>query len=156
MGDRGHSRLWCAIVGSVRVGWREQAQLDYREATTVAKTSDKTSARNRARQALAEKQRKRRERDERIEAAATRYFAASDAIERAQREAGEAIKALVDEGEPRGEISELLGIAHRDIKAALDTLSDEDSAEAQKQSEDVSADPGDTEQDSTGEDRHVA
>lgn len=125
MGDRGHSGLWCAIVGSVRVGWREQAQLDYREATTVAKTSDKTSARNRARQALAEKQRKRRERDERIEAAATRYFTAADAIAKARLDAGEAIKALIDEGEPRGEIAELLGISTRDIKTALDTLGDD-------------------------------
>lgn len=125
VGDRGHSRLWCAIVGSVRVGWREQAQLDYREATTVAKTSDKTSARNRARQALAEKQRKRRERDERIEAAATRYFTAADAIAKARLDAGEAIKALIDEGEPRGEIAELLGISTRDIKTTLDTLGDD-------------------------------
>lgn len=71
----------------------------------MAKTSDKTSARNRARQALAEKQRKRRERDERIEAAATRYFTAADAIEKARLDAGKALKALVDEGEPRAEIA---------------------------------------------------
>ncbi|MDV3357189.1 hypothetical protein [Dietzia sp. IN118] len=122
----------------------------------MAKTSDRTSARTRARQALAEKQRKRRERDERIEAAATRYFAAADAIERAQREAGEAIKALVDEGEPRGEIAELLGIANRDIKAALDTLSNDDTGEGKKPSEDVSAESDDSAHDDTDEDRHVA
>ncbi|MCT1641046.1 hypothetical protein [Dietzia cinnamea] len=127
----------------------------------MAKTSDRTSARTRARQALAEKQRKRRERDERIEAAATRYFAAADAIERAQREAGEAIKALVDEGEPRGEIAELLGIAARDIKNALDSLSDNDtdrsegSDDAPEHGGDVSAEIGDS-GDDTGEERHVA
>ncbi|AEF42703.1 hypothetical protein [Hoyosella subflava] len=122
----------------------------------MAKTSDKTSARNRARQALAEKQRKRRERDERIEAAATRYFAAADAIEKARLDAGEAIKALVDEGEPRAEIAELLGITTRDIKLSLDTLTNEDTGEAQEQSEDVSAEPDDSAHDDTTEDRHVA
>lgn len=125
----------------------------------MAKTSDRTSARARARQALAEKQRKRRERDERIEAAATRFFAASDAIERAQRDAGEAIKALVDEGEPRGEITELLGIAARDIKTALDALSNDDTGdtgEVKEPSEDVSAESDGTAHDDTAEDRHVA
>lgn len=92
----------------------------------MARTSDRTSARNRARQALAEKQKARRERDERMEAAATRYFAAADAIEKAQRDAGEAIKALVDEGEARAEIADLLGISTRDIKTALDTLNNSD------------------------------
>ncbi|MCT1434309.1 hypothetical protein [Dietzia maris] len=92
----------------------------------MARTSDRTSARNRARQALAEKQRARRERDERMEAAATRYFAAADAIESARRDAGQAIQALIDEGEPRAEIAELLGITTRDIKAALDALTDDD------------------------------
>lgn len=91
----------------------------------MAKTSDRTSARTRARQALAEKQRKRRERDERMEAAATRYFTAADAIEKARLDAGEAIKALVNEGEARAEIAGLLGISTRDIKTALDTLGDE-------------------------------
>lgn len=89
----------------------------------MTKTADRTSARNRARQALADKQQKRRERDERMEAAATKYFAAADAIERAQREAGEALQALVDEGEPRGEIAELLGITTREIKQSLDAIS---------------------------------
>ncbi|CAN5455070.1 hypothetical protein BH09ACT9_BH09ACT9_08590 [soil metagenome] len=92
----------------------------------MARTSDRTSARNRARQALAEKQKARRERDERMEAAATRYFAAADAIESARRDAGQAIQALIAEGEPRAEIAELLGITTRDIKAALDALTDDD------------------------------
>lgn len=92
----------------------------------MARTSDRTSARNRARQALAEKQKARRERDERMEAAATRYFAAADAIESARRDAGQAIQALIAEGEPRAEIAELLGITTRDIKTALDALTDDD------------------------------
>lgn len=92
----------------------------------MAKTSERTSARNRARQALAEKQKARRERDERMEAAATRYFAAADAIDNARREAGQAIKALVDEGEPRNEIADLLGITTRDIKTALDASNDQE------------------------------
>lgn len=92
----------------------------------MARTSDRTSARNRARQALAEKQKARRERDERMEAAATRYFAAADAIESARRDAGQAIQALIAEGEPRAEIAELLGSTTRDIKAALDALTDDD------------------------------
>lgn len=87
-------------------------------------TTDRTSARNRARQALADKQKARRARDERMESAATKYFAAADALEKAQRDAGEAIKALVDEGEPRAEISDLLGISARDIKLALASVSD--------------------------------
>lgn len=102
----------------------------------MARTSDRTSARNRARQALAAKQKARRERDERIEAAATRYFAAADAIEKAQRDAGEAIKALVDEGEPRGEIAELLGVTTRDIKAALDALTDDDQNDEHDETQD--------------------
>lgn len=89
----------------------------------MAATADRTSARNRARQALADKQKARRARDERMEAAATKYFAAADALEKAQRDAGEAIKALVDEGEPRAEISDLLGISARDIKLALASVS---------------------------------
>lgn len=97
--------------------------------TTMAKTSDKTSARNRARQALAAKQRERRERDERMEAAATRYFTAADAIEKAQLDAGAAIKALVDEGEPRTEIADLLGITTRDIKQTLNALDDQGQTE---------------------------
>ena len=92
----------------------------------MARTSDRTSARNRARQALAAKQKARRERDERMEAAATRYFAAADAIDSARRDAGQAIEALIAEGEPRAEIAELLGITTRDIKAALDALTDDD------------------------------
>lgn len=92
----------------------------------MARTSDRTSARNRARQALAEKQKARRERDERMEAAATRYFAAADAIESARRDAGQAIQALIAEGEPRAEIAGLLGITTRDIKTALDALTDDD------------------------------
>lgn len=88
----------------------------------MARTNDRVSARNRAREALAEKQRKRRERDERMEAAATKYFAAADAMERARRDAGEAIQALVDEGEARGEIADLLGISTREIKTALDSV----------------------------------
>ena len=92
----------------------------------MARTSDRTSARNRARQALAEKQKARRERDERMEVAATRYFAAADAIESARRDAGQAIQALIAEGEPRAEIAELLGITTRDIKTALDALTDDD------------------------------
>lgn len=95
----------------------------------MAKTSDKTSARNRARQALAAKQRERRERDERMEAAATRYFTAADAIEKAQLDAGAAIKALVDEGEPRTEIADLLGITTRDIKQTLNALDDQGQTE---------------------------
>lgn len=104
----------------------------------MAKTTDKTSARNRARQALADKQQKRRERDERMEAAATKYFTAADAIERAQREAGEAIQALVEEGEPRGEIADLLGITTREIKQSLDAIND-DAADGQERDEVVSA-----------------
>lgn len=92
----------------------------------MARTPDRTSARNRARQALAERQKARRERDERMEAAATRYFAAADAIERARRDAGQAIQDLVAEGEPRAEIAELLGVTTRDIKIALDALTDDD------------------------------
>lgn len=94
----------------------------------MATTSDKTSARNRARQALAEKQKQRRERDGRMEAAATQYFAAADAIEKAQRDAGDAIKSLVDEGETRNEIAKLLGTTTREIKTALDFLTDENTA----------------------------
>ena len=111
----------------------------------MARTSDRTSARNRARQALAEKQKARRERDERMEAAATRYFAAADAIESARRDAGQAIQALIAEGEPRAEIAELLGITTRDIKAALDALTDDDqdddsdTGNAESQGADVSA-----------------
>lgn len=90
----------------------------------MATTSDKTSARNRARQALADKQRERRQRDERMETAATRYFTAADAIEKAQRDAGEAIKALIDEGETRGEIAALLGVTTRDLKQTLNALDD--------------------------------
>lgn len=104
----------------------------------MAKTSDKISARNRARQALADKQQKRRERDERMEAAATKYFTAADAIERAQREAGEAIQSLVEEGEPRGEIADLLGITTREIKQSLDAIND-DTAGGQEKDGDVSA-----------------
>ena len=112
----------------------------------MARTSDRTSARNRARQALAEKQRARRERDERMEAAATRYFAAADTIERARRDAGHAIQELISEGEPRAEIADLLGISARDIKAALDALTDDDQDDEdsdtgrdEPQGEDVSA-----------------
>ncbi|MEH6624629.1 MAG: hypothetical protein V7738_17900 [Dietzia maris] len=112
----------------------------------MARTSDRTSARNRARQALAEKQRARRERDERMEAAATRYFAAADTIERARRDAGHAIQDLISEGEPRAEIADLLGISARDIKAALDALTDDDQDDEdsdtgrdEPQGEDVSA-----------------
>lgn len=91
----------------------------------MATNADMLSAKKRARQALADKQRKRRERDERMEAAATRFFTASDSLVKAQRDAGEAIKALVDEGEARSEIADLLGITARDIRAALDTLTDD-------------------------------
>lgn len=120
----------------------------------MAKTSDKTSARNRARQALAEKQRKRRERDERIEAAATRYFTAADAIAKARLDAGEALKALVDEGEPRAEIAELLGITTRDIKTALDALGD-DRPDADA-GEVASASPQESVHEDADEDRNVA
>lgn len=86
-------------------------------------TTDRSSARNRARHALADKQTARRARDVRMEAAATKYFAAADAVEKAHRDAGEAIRALVDEGEPRGVISELLGIRAREIKLAVASVS---------------------------------
>lgn len=122
---------------------------------TMARTSDKTSARNRARQALADKQRKRRERDERMELAATRYFAAADAIDKARRDAGEAIQALVSEGEARAEIADMLGITTRDIKIALDALptaNQNNGAGA-----DVSAPPvPDSDPDDVAEDHQVA
>ena len=119
----------------------------------MARTSDRTSARNRARQALAEKQKQRRERDERMEAAATRYFAAADALEKAQREAGEAIKALFNEGEARAEIADLLGISTRDIKTALDTLNNSD---FQESDDDASAPDSQSGSDTTDDSSEVA
>lgn len=104
----------------------------------MATNADMLSARKRARQALADKQRKRRERDERMEAAATRFFTASDSLAKARRDAGEAIKALVDEGEARGEIADLLGITARDIRTALDALTDDSDDEQERKRTTVS------------------
>lgn len=118
----------------------------------MARTSDRTSARNRARQALAAKQKARRERDERMEAAATRYFAAADAIASARRDAGQAIEALIAEGEPRAEIAELLGITTRDIKAALDALTDDDSDTGYDETEDMDGTAPDAGNDALGSD----
>ncbi|MBB1018227.1 hypothetical protein ACIQCV_15610 [Dietzia maris] len=90
-----------------------------------------------------------------MEAAATRYFAAADAIERARRDAGQAIQDLIAEGEPRAEIAELLGITTRDIKTALDALNDD--SQDQDEGESVPADPQESaHQDTTDEDRDVA
>ncbi|MGI9588506.1 MAG: hypothetical protein ACR2MR_09940 [Dietzia maris] len=120
----------------------------------MGRTADRTRARARAREALAERQRKRREREERMEAAATKYFAAADAIEAARRDAAEAIQALVSDGESRSDIADLLGVTTRDIKSALDVLTrdqDEDELRTEASTGDDTVADGDSAPDAPAE-----
>lgn len=90
----------------------------------MASTTARVAARSRAREALAARQAERRKRDERMEAAMTQFFAAQDAIERARTEAGQAVAALIEEGETRSSIADMLGVAPREVKRALDDAPD--------------------------------
>lgn len=86
----------------------------------MASTSSRVAARTRARTVLADRQAERRKRDERMEAAMTKYFEAQDALDRARTEAGEAVAALLAEGESRASVAEMLDVSTREVKRALD------------------------------------
>ena len=87
-----------------------------------------------------------------MEAAATQYFAAADRIEQAQREAGAAIQSLIDEGESRSEISALLGITAREIRAALATISSPESDDGDEAHRENDGAPADANSDTAGTD----
>lgn len=90
----------------------------------MASTSSRVAARTRARTVLADRQAERRKRDERMETAMTKYFAAQDALDLARTEASEAVAALLAEGESRASVAEMLDVTTREVKRALDDAPD--------------------------------
>lgn len=139
IGDEESKRVGTGSDGLLREGVRQHRAVCM---AAVKSGSKSQTARARAREAMATKLAEQREREQRVQDAAARFFAASDAIDTARLDAGRALRDLLDEGETRSGVAELLGVSSREIKQTLDALDGNDDTAESTSDETPSDDAG--------------